>query len=105
MITLVVLALMLVVSGLAYAELVEGEVTSVDLEGKALEVNKKTDAAATADATAEKVRISVDDQTTYAGEVTALAEMIEGDQVKIEAEKDATSGNWVAKSVEVATAE
>ncbi len=101
-ITLVVLALMLAATGLAYAELVEGEVASVDLEGKAIEVNK---AGAAAGAAAEKVRISVNDKTTYAGDVTALAEVIEGDKVKVDADKDATSGSWVAKSVEVATAE
>lgn len=104
MMALAMLALMLVASGLAYAELVQGEVASVDLEGKAIEINK-TAADAAAGAAAEKVRVSVNDKTTYAGDVTALAEVIEGDKVKIEAEKDATSGNWVAKSVEVATAE
>lgn len=99
--TLVLLAVVMLASGIAYAELVQGEVTNVDLEGNALEVQKKD---ATTGAT-ESLRISVSDTTAYSGEVTALAEMIEGDVVKIEADKDATSGNWVAKSVEVSAGE
>ncbi len=95
------LALVLTMSGVAFAETVQGTVSSVDLAGKVLKVSKK-DAATGA---AADVSISVNDSTTYAGEVTALAEVIEGDTVKIEADKDATSGNWVAKSVEVAATE
>jgi len=95
------LALVLTMSGVAFAETVQGTVSSVDLAGKVLKVSKK-DAATGA---AEDVSISVNDTTTYTGEVTALAEVIEGDTVKIEADKDATSGNWVAKSVEVAATE
>jgi len=93
-------ALVLMASGAAFADMVEGTVASVDLAGKALQVTK-TDAATGA---TEEVSISVSDTTTYAGEVTALAEVIEGDAVKIEAEKDAATGNWVAKSVDVAAA-
>lgn len=94
-------ALMLTASGVAFAETVEGTVTSVDLAGKVLKV-EKTDAAT---GTAEELSISVDDSTAYSGEVTALAEVIEGDAVKIEAEKDAAGGNWVAKSVDVVATE
>lgn len=86
--------------GAAYAELVEGKVVSVNLDGNSLDVEKK-DAATGA---TEKVSISVSDATTYSGEVTALAEVIEGDAVKVEADKDATSGKWTAKSVDVAAA-
>lgn len=95
------LALVLTASGVAFAETVEGTVSSVDLAGKLLKVSK-TDAATGA---SEEVSITVNDSTTYSGEVTALAEVIEGDTVKIEADKDATSGNWVAKSVDVAATE
>lgn len=95
------LAFVALTSGVAYAEPLQGEVVSIDLEGNAIEV-AKTDAATGA---TENVRISVTDTTTYAGDVTALEEMIEGDIVKLEVEKDATSGNWAAKSVEVSTAE
>ncbi len=83
---------LLLASGVAYAEMVEGSVASVDLEGKKISVTKADGAS---------VDIWTNDATTYAGEVTALAEMIEGDEVKIEAEKDAASGNMMAKSVEV----
>ena len=95
------LALAFLFSGVALAEMVEGEVTSVDLTGKALKVTK-TDAATGAK---EELNVTVADTTTYSGEVTALAEVVEGDKVKIEAEKDAASGNWVAKSVNVPAAE
>lgn len=98
---LVLLAVAFLASGVAYAEVVEGTVASVDLAGKALKVTK-TDAATGA---SEEVSISVNDTTTYSGEVTALAEVIEGDTVKVEAEKDAASGNWVAKSVDVVAIE
>lgn len=93
-----VAALVLMASGVAFAEMVDGTVASVDLAGKILKVSK-TDAATGA---SEEVSISVSDTTTYSGEVTALAEVIEGDTVKIEADKDAATGNWVAKSVDVA---
>ena len=92
------LALVLMASGVAFAETVEGTVASVDLAGKVLKVSK-TNAATGA---SEEVSIWVSDTTTYTGEVTALAEVIEGDTVKIEADKDATTGNWMAKSVDVA---
>ena len=98
---LAVLAIVLGLSGVAFAEAVEGKVVSVDLEGNALEVSKG-DAAAGA---AENLKISVNDATTYSGEATALAEVIEGDKVKIEADKDAASGNWMAKSVDVSAGE
>ena len=98
---LALLAVVLVASGAAYADWVEGTVKSVDLTGKALEISKR-DAAG---GTTEDVKISVSDATTYSGEVTALEEVIEGDVVKIEAEKDAASGNWVAKSVDVTAPE
>lgn len=98
---LVVLALLVVASGVAYAETVEGTVASVDLAGKALKVTKTTAGTGAS----EEVSIAVSDTTTYSGEVTALAEVVEGDKVKIEADKDATSGNWTAKSVNVSVAE
>ena len=91
-------AVALFASGVAYAETVEGKVASVDLAGKALKITK----ANAATGTNEEVNIAVSDTTTYTGEVTALAEVIEGDTVKVEADKDATTGNWMAKSVEVA---
>jgi len=92
------IAVAFLASGIAYADMVDGTVTSVDLTGNVLKVSK-TDAATGA---TEEVSIGVNDTTTYSGEVTALAEVIEGDTVKIEAEKDAATGNWVAKSVDVA---
>ena len=97
----VVMALALLASGVAFAEALEGEVASVDLTGKALKITK-TD---TATGAKEEVNVTVSDTTTYSGEVTALAEVVEGDKVKLDVEKDATSGNWMAKSVDVAAAE
>ena len=97
----VAFALTLMASGVAFAEALQGEVVSVDLTGKALKISK-ADAATGAK---EEVSVSVNDTTTYSGEVTALAEVVEGDKVKLDVEKDATSGNWVAKSVDVAAAE
>jgi glycine cleavage system H lipoate-binding protein len=87
-------------AGAAYAETVQGEVINVDLEGKSIEV-EKSDAAGVK----ETVKITVNDTTTYSGEVTALEEMIEGDVVKLEADKDPATGAWVAKSVDVSVAE
>ena len=97
---LALLTLMVVASGVAYAETVKGEVTSVDLAGKVITITK----AAEAGAAAETAKVSVSDTTTYSGEVTALAELVEGDKVTVEADKDA-AGNWTAKSVDVAAAE
>ena len=101
MVALAVLAVMVLVSGAAYAETIQGEVASVDLAGKMLKVTKGGEAAGAK----ETLNISVSDATTYSGEVTALAEVVEGDKVKIEADKDAASGNWMAKSVDVSAAE
>jgi hypothetical protein len=84
-------------SGVAYAEMVEGTVETIDLAGKTFKVTK-TEAATGA---TEELTVAVSDATTYAGEVTAFDELLEGDEVKIEAEKDAATGNWTAKSVEV----
>ena len=97
----VIVALALFASGVAFAEALQGEVSSVDLTGKALKITS-TDAATGAKSV---VNVTVSDTTTYSGEVTALAEVVEGDKVKLEVEKDATSGNMVAKSVNVAAAE
>lgn len=96
----VTLAFVLLASGVAFAETLEGTVASLDLDGKAIEVTKKAEPGAAE----EKVRVSVTDTTAYSGEATALEEMIEGDLVKLEVEKDA-QGNWVAKSVEVSFGE
>lgn len=96
---LALVALMLTASGVAYAETVKGEVASVDLEGKVIGVTT-TDAAGAATTS----NVSVSDTTTYSGEVTALAELVEGDQVTIEATADA-EGKWTATSVDVAAAE
>jgi hypothetical protein len=95
-----VLAVALAFAGLAYAETIEGTVASIDLAGKMIKVSK-TDAATGA---TEELSISVSDTTAYAGEVTALDELLEGDEVKLDAEKDAATGSWVAKSVEVPVA-
>ena len=97
---LVALALVLLASGVAFAEALQGEVASVDLTGKVIKVSK-TDAATGAK---EEVSVSVSDTTAYSGEVTALAEVVEGDKVKLEVEKDA-AGKWTAKSVDVSAAE
>lgn len=94
------LAVAWVASGAAFAETVEGTVASLDLDAKAIEVTQKAEAGATG----EKVRVSVNDATTYSGEVTALEEIIEGDLIKVEAEKDA-QGNLMAKSVDVSFGE
>lgn len=100
-IAMAVLAIMLVPCGIALAETVEGTVASVDLDGKKVDVTKKN-AETGAD---ETVSISVGDTTTYTGDAASLAEIIEGDKVKVEADKDAATGNWVAKSMEVTFAE
>lgn len=94
---LIAVAVAFCFSGVAYAEMVEGTVQTIDLAGKTFKVTK-TDAATGA---TEELTVSVSDATTYAGEVTAFDELLEGDEVKIEAEKDAATGNWTAKSVEV----
>lgn len=97
---LVALALVLAASGVAFAETVQGEVTSVDLTGKMLKVTKTVAATGAK----EEASVWVSDTTTYSGEVTALAEVVEGDKVKLEVEKN-PEGKWVAKSVEVSAAE
>ena len=96
-IALAVLALMVLPCGIVLAETVEGTVASVDLDGKKLEVTTKN-AQTGAE---EKVAVSVSDTTTFSGDAASLAEVVEGDIAKLEVEKDAASGNSVAKSVEI----
>lgn len=93
-------AVLLLVSGVASADAIQGEVVNVDLEGNALEVKQ----AAQEGAAGENVRVAVSETTAYSGEVTAFAEIIEGDTAKIDATKDA-SGNWVANSVDISVEE
>ena len=97
LIALAVLALMVLPCGIVLAETVEGTVASVDLDGKKLEVTTKN-AQTGAE---EKVAVSVSDTTTFSGDAASLAEVVEGDIAKLEVEKDAASGNSVAKSVEI----
>lgn len=102
LITLAILAVMVLPAGIALAETIEGTVASVDLDGNKLEVTKK---AADPAAAEEQVSVSVADTTTFSGDAASLAEVVEGDNAVIEADKDATTGNLVAKSVAVSMAE
>ena len=92
------LAVAVFATGVAYAESVQGQVVSVDLVAKTIKISK---AAAAAGAAPEEVTVWVNDTTTYAGDATALAEVIEGDNVNLDVMKDEASGNWIAKSVNV----
>lgn len=96
---LALMAAVLVAAGAAYAETIQGEVVNVDLEGSALEVKPAGGAEK-----AENLRIAVSETTAYSGEVTAFAEIIEGDIAKIEATKDA-SGKLTASSVDISVEE
>ena len=86
------IALAFLALGVAYAETLEGTVAKIDLGQNTFEIEK-------ADGT--KMNVWVTEKTAYSGEITALEEMIEGDPVKLEGSQDRSSGNWVARSVDV----
>ena len=85
-------------TGVAFADSVSGKIKAVDSATSAITVSK-TDAATGA---SEDVKISYDAATTYTG-VAAAADLKAGDNVKVEASKDA-AGAWKAASVEVVKA-
>ena len=85
--------------GAAFAESVQGKISSINLDAKTLTVSQ-IDAATSAEKTSD---IWVKDQTTFSG-AQSLADLKAGDQVTVEAEADAATGNWVATSVTVAPA-
>ena len=86
------------ISTVAYAASIEGEVVSTDAAGNKLVVSSMDDAGAAKEST-----LSVSGNTAYVG-VASLAELKAGDQVTVEAEEDAATGAWNATSVELATA-
>lgn len=92
------LAVAVLATGVAYAENVQGHVISVDLAAKTIKISKAPEQP---DAPPEVVTVWVNDTTTYSGEATVLAEVIEGDNVSLDVVKDEASGNWIAKSVNV----
>ena len=89
-----VLALM---SAVAYAASIEGEVVSTDAASNSLVVSSTDDAGMAKEST-----LSVSATTAYVG-VASLGELKAGDQVKVEAEEDAATGAWNASSVELVT--
>ncbi len=101
--TMVVFGMLMAVavlfSGVAFADAVAGKVNTVDAAASTIEIAQ---ASATNGATAN-VKIAYDAATTFKG-VTAAAELKAGDEVKIEASKDAATGSWKAASVEVVKA-
>lgn len=86
--------------GTAFAQLVSGKVVSTDATAKSItisQMNAETGAN-------EDVMVSVKDETTYAG-VDSLTGLQAGDEVLIEAEKDAATKNLAAHSVQRLAAE
>ena len=99
-IAMVVLAAFVMVQGLAIAEMVSGKISAVNSETKSIKVNRINATTGTA----ENVDIWVSEATQYAG-AASLAELQAGDEVSIDASQDATTGNWMAASVETKKAE
>ena len=95
MIVVLLLVTLVAGQGLVWAEAVAGKINSVNAEAKSISVAKTA-----ADGAMENVEIWVKDDTQYSG-AASLAELQAGDEVTIEAEADATTGNWMANSVEV----
>jgi hypothetical protein len=91
-----VFALLLVLSGVAFADMVSGTVASIDVDGKSFELEQLNPDTGIA----EKVRIWVSDTTTYPEDIAGLEDLIEGDAVELEVDKDAATGNWIVKSVQ-----
>ena len=92
---LVVLMAFVVFQGVAQADSVSGKVASIDAAANSISVtviNAETKAE-------ESVNVSIKPETTFSG-VVALAEVKEGQEVSIEASKDAT-GRYSATSVSI----
>ena len=99
LLALVMLVAFVAFQATASAEMISGKVASVDSAANSLSIYT-TNAETKAE---EKVTIAVKTDTTYSG-VAALAELKEGQQVSVNADKDA-SGTWSASSVEAKAAE
>ncbi|MDD5216638.1 MAG: hypothetical protein PHN49_04440 [Candidatus Omnitrophica bacterium] len=85
-----------VFQGPAFAKLVSGKVSAVDTAANVIEIarmNPTTNAE-------EKVKVGVDDKTTYAG-VANVSEIKGGEYVMVMADQDSATGNWKASSVRV----
>lgn len=101
LIAIAILAIMLVPCGIVFADTVEGTASNVDLDANKIEVATKN---ATTGAE-EKVTVSITDKTTFTGDAASLAEVIEGDAVKLEVTKDEAAGTLSATSAAVTFAE
>ena len=96
---LAVLTAFVVFQGIAQADSVSGKVASIDTAANSISVtvmNPETKAE-------ESVSVSIKPETTFSG-VAALAELKEGQEVSIEASKDA-AGSYSATSVSIKKAE
>lgn len=99
-ITVMIMAVLFLAQGLAFAEAVSGKVAKVDLEAKQVVVSL-TDAQTGA---TEEKSVTVGDDTEYVG-VAALSDVQVGDEVNVAAEADETTGELVAVFLEVVNAE
>ncbi|OGW86399.1 MAG: hypothetical protein A3C35_05560 [Omnitrophica bacterium RIFCSPHIGHO2_02_FULL_46_11] len=82
--------------GTAHADMVKGNVASIDNAAKSLTINRVN---ATTGAE-EQVAISVTDTTAFSG-TASLEELKAGDEVWVDATEDPATKNWVASSVKL----
>jgi len=82
----------------AYAELVQGEVVSLDLNAQSFMLARSDPATGAADA--EGINVLVRPDTEFKG-IAGLSELREGDEVWTELEININNGTWEAGSVSI----
>lgn len=82
-------------AGQAYAETIQGTVTSVDPDGKSFQVSRVSENGSGS----EDVKVNLKDDTQYNG-VQAVSEIQTGQNVTIEADQNFFTRSWAAKSVD-----
>ena len=87
---------MLVFSGPALAEMIQGQVTSVNPDDNTFALERVTP-----EGEYENIDVSVRDEANFRGEISSLAELEVGDEIRADADKPTLGlGKWQANWVE-----
>src|SRR3954465_1448671 len=86
--------LFVALAGSAYAENIQGTITSVNPDNKSLTITPKDQAAGLP----SEINLQVKDDKSFKG-IQSLDELAVGDDVKVEADRK-DNGNWEVKSLE-----
>jgi len=90
---------LLLFSGPAFAEMLQGHVTAVNPENQTFMIQRITDTGQY-----ENIEVSVPEEASFLGGIASLDEVAVGDEIKVEANQSAMGlGGWKASSIESTT--